>query len=125
MLTHSYSYAAALDVSLKVNWNVADLIGGDKRLDFSKPFLPESLAGIRGLTLSAREKLLLNQIRGNSYLYMFRFVEEYILPFTLDEARHATPGGDPAEVQALVTFAEEEAKHIHLFHRFAEEFKAG
>jgi hypothetical protein len=88
--------------------------------------LPESLAGVRGLTsLSAREKLLLNQIRGNSYLYMFRFVEEYILPFALDEARHATPGGDPAEVQALVTFAEEEAKHIHLFHRFAEEFKAG
>jgi hypothetical protein len=25
----------------------------------------------------------------------------------------------------MTTFAEEEAKHIHLFHRFAEEFKAG
>jgi hypothetical protein len=102
------------------------LIGGDKRLDFSKPFLPDSLAGVAGLSsLSDREKLLLNQIRGNSYLYMFGFVEEFILPFALDEARSATPGGDPFEVRALVTFAEEEAKHIHLFHRFAEEFAAG
>lgn len=126
MLTHNFSYAATLADSIKVNWQVNDLIGGGKHLDFSKPFLPESLAGVRGLsTLNAREKLLLNQIRGNSYLYLFRFVEEYILPFALDEARHATPGGDPAEVQALCTFAEEEAKHIHLFHRFGEEFKAG
>jgi hypothetical protein len=126
MLTHNYSYAATLEDSIKVNWNVNDLIGGDKSLDFSKPFLPETLAGVNGLSsLSAREKLLLNQIRGNSYLYLFRFVEEYILPFALDEARHATPGGEPAEVQALVTFAEEEAKHIHLFHRFGEEFEAG
>ena len=29
------------------------------------------------------------------------------------------------EVRALATFAEEEAKHIHLFKRFAEEFAAG
>ena len=126
MLTHNFTYAATLNDAIKVNWNVNDLIGGDKRLDFSKPFLPESLAGVKGIAcLNAREKLLLNQIRGNSYLYLFRFVEEYILPFALDEARHVTPGGDPAEVQALVTFAEEEAKHIHLFHRFGEEFKTG
>ncbi len=126
MLTHNFSYAAALNDAIKVNWQVSDLIGADKRLDFTKPFLPESLAGVRGLTsLTAREKLLLNQIRGNSYLYLFRFVEEFILPFALDEARRATPGGDPQEVRALVTFADEEAKHIHLFDRFADEFKAG
>lgn len=126
MLTHNFSYEATLADSIKVNWQVADLIGGDKRLDFSKPFLPESLAGVKGIScLSAREKLLLNQIRGNSYLYLFGFVEEFILPFVLDETRHATPGGDPVQVRALVTFAEEEAKHIHLFHRFAEEFKKG
>jgi hypothetical protein len=126
MLTHNYSYEATLADSLKVNWQVNDLIGADKPLDFGKPFLPESLAGVRGLSsLSPREQLLLNQIRGNSYLYLFGFVEEFILPFVLDEARAATPGGDPFEVRALVTFAEEEAKHIHLFHRFAEEFAAG
>lgn len=127
MLTHNYSYEATLADSVKVNWQVSDLIGGDKRLDFTKPFLPESLAQVRSLeTLSAREKLLLNQIRGNSYLYLFGFVEEFILPFVTDEARATMLGSGPAvQVRALMTFAEEEAKHIHLFERFAEEFKAG
>src|ERR1700733_11396682 len=126
MLTHNYSYEATLADALKVNWQVSDLIGGDKRLDFSKPFLPESLAGVRGLSsLNAREKLLLNQIRGNSYLWLFGFVEEFILPFVLDETRAATPGGDSQEVRALATFAEEEAKHIDLFRRFTVEFAAG
>lgn len=77
MLTHNYSYEATLADAVKVNWQVNELIGGDKRLDFTKPFMPESLAGVRSLeSLSAREKLLLNQIRGNSYLYLFGFVEE-------------------------------------------------
>ncbi|HET7501213.1 MAG TPA: hypothetical protein VFK02_09430 [Kofleriaceae bacterium] len=126
MLTHSYSYESTLADALKVNWQVSDLIGPDKRLDFEKPFLPESLAGVAGLaSLSAREKLLLNQIRGNSYLHLFQFVEEYILPFVIDEARAAMPGGDVHEVRALMTFADEEAKHIHLFRRFAEEFAKG
>lgn len=126
MLQHHYSYQATLADSLKIGWQVDDLIGGDKRLDFSKPFLPERLAGVAGLAcLDAREQLLLNQIRGNSYLYLFGFVEEFILPFVIDEARAATPGGDPHEVRALIGFADEEAKHIHLFRRFAEEFAAG
>jgi hypothetical protein len=126
MLSHGYSYEATLTDSLKVGWSVDDLIGEGKRLDFSKPFLPEALAGVRGLgSLSAHEQLLLNQIRGNSYLYLFGFVEEFILPFVLDEARSVLPGGDAFEVRALLTFADEEAKHIHLFRRFAEEFAAG
>jgi len=126
MLTHNYSYESALADALKVGWQVGDLIGPEKRLDFTKPFLPDSLAGVSELSsLGAREKLLLNQIRGNSYLYLFAFVEEFILPFVLDEARSAAPGGEPHEVRALVTFAEEEAKHIHLFKRFADEFAAG
>lgn len=126
MLVHSYSYEAALADALKVTWQVDDLIGPGKRLDFTKPFLPESLAGVRKLaSLDAREQLLLNQIRGNTYLHLFGYLEEYILPYALDEARAATPCGDAYEVRALVTFAEEEAKHIHLFRRFAEEFAAG
>lgn len=126
MLTHSYSYESTLADAVKVGWQVNDLIGPDKKLDFSKPFLPDSLAGVAGLSsLSDREKLLLNQIRGNSYLYMFGFVEEFVVPFVMDEARAAMPGSDVFEMRALVTFAEEEAKHIHLFRRFAEEFAAG
>lgn len=125
MLTHNFSYESTLADALKVNWRVEDLIGGDKQLDFSRPFLPEALAGVKGIAcLSDREKLLLNQIRGNSYLYLFAFVEEFILPFVLDQTRAAVHG-DTIEVLALSTFAEEEAKHIHLFHRFAEEFRRG
>ncbi|WP_438037413.1 hypothetical protein [Sorangium sp. So ce128] len=126
MLTHSYTYEAALADSHKITWRVEDIIGGDKQLDFSKPFLPESLAGTASIRcLSAREQLLLNQIRGNSYLYLFGFVEEFILPFVLDQARAAVHGADAVEVRALVTFAEEEAKHIHLFRRFSAEFARG
>jgi hypothetical protein len=125
MLTHSYTYESALNDALKVAWKVEDLIGADKKFDFAKPFLPESLAQVRGLSsLSAREKLLLNQIRGNSYLYLFGFVEEFIFPFVLEETRVAAHG-DSFEVRALVTFAEEEAKHMHLFRRFGEAFAAG
>lgn len=125
MLTHSYTYESTLTDALKVTGRVEDLIGGDKKLDFTKPFMPEALAGVRGIAcLNDREKLLLNQIRGNSYLYLFGFVEEFILPFVLDQTR-ASVHGDPLEVRALATFAEEEAKHIHLFTRFAAEFAAG
>jgi hypothetical protein len=126
MLSHNYSYEATLNDANKVNWQVEDLIGGDKKLDFSKPFMPESLAGVRELSfLSERERLLLNQIRGNSYLYIFGFVEEFIVPYVLGEATATTPGGNAAEMRALITFAEEEAKHIDLFRRFQKEFTAG
>lgn len=125
MVTRNYDYGSVLADSLKVAWRVEDLIGGDKRLDFTRAFLPDALAGVREIAcLTAREKLLLNQIRGNSYLYLFGFVEEFILPFVLDQARAAVHG-DALEVRALTTFAGEEAKHIHLFQRFAEEFRAG
>lgn len=125
MLAHDYSYESVLTDALKVNWKVEDLIGGDKHLDFSRPFLPEALAGVRSIgCLDKHEKLVLNQIRGNSYLHLFGFVEEFILPFVLDQARDAVHG-DAVEVRALSTFAEEEAKHIHLFLQFAQEFRRG
>src|SRR5262249_16296341 len=60
-----YSYQATLATAQKVNWRVEDIIGGDKRLDFSKPFMPESLARVEPLDfLRADEKRTLNQIRG-------------------------------------------------------------
>ena len=121
----SYSYQATLAASQKVNWRVEDIIGGDKRLDFSKRFMPESLARVELLDfLSADEKRTLNQIRGNSYLSIFIVVEEFILPFLMDHARPHLHGDD-YRVRALLQFAGEEAKHIHLFKRFREEFLAG
>jgi len=91
----NYTYAAALAASQRINWRVEDIIGGEKRLDFDKPFMPEALARIAPLdSLSAREKLLLNQIRGHGYLYQFGLVEEFILPFLLDHMRPRLAGDD-------------------------------
>jgi hypothetical protein len=121
----TYSYEACLAASERVSWRVEDVIGGSKRLDFTKPFLPESLARVQPLTfLSPFDRLVLNQIRGNTYLSMFGLVEEFILPFVLDQARPAL-GGDDHRTRALLQFATEEAKHIHLFHRFQEDFRKG
>ncbi len=124
-MNHQFTYQGALAASEKVNWRVEDLIGGDKTLDFTRPFLPESLARVEPLSfLSADEKLTLNQIRGNGYLYTFGLVEEFILPFVLDHARPQL-NGDDYRVRALLRFAGEEAKHIHLFKCFRQEFRAG
>jgi hypothetical protein len=125
MLTANYNYQETLAASAKVNWRIEDIIGGNKRLDFTKPFMPDSLARVGALDfLNAEEKLLLNQIRGYGYLYTFGVVEEFILPFVLDHARpHLNE--DDYRTRALLQFASEEAKHIHLFKKFKEEFEAG
>jgi hypothetical protein len=124
-MLHTYSYQAALAASEVVHWRVEDIIGGEKRLDFSKPFMPEALAQIKPLTfLTKEEKRILNQIRGNAYLCIFGLVEEFILPFVLDHARQQLQGND-YRIRALLQFAGEEAKHIHLFKRFRQEFEDG
>ena len=125
MLTTNYTYQETLRASVRANWRIEDIIGGNKRLDFTKPFMPESLARVESLTfLNAEEKILLNQIRGYGYLYTFGVVEEFILPFVLDHVRPHLDEDD-YRTRALLQFAGEEAKHIHLFKKFAEEFKAG
>jgi hypothetical protein len=104
---------------------VEDIIGGDKKLDFSKPFMPESLAQVKQLSfLTPEEQRTLNQIRGHEYLSMFGLVEEFILPYVVDHARQQL-SGDDYRVRALLQFAGEEAKHIHLFKRFRQEFEEG
>ena len=125
MLTSNYNYQETLAASVKANWRIEDIIGGDKRLDFTKPFLPESLARVESLDfLSRAEKILLNQTRGFGYLYTFAVVEEFILPFVLDHVRpHLNE--DDYRTRALLQFAGEEAKHIQLFKKFGEEFEAG
>ena len=124
-MTYQYSYKELLARAERINWRVEDLIGGDKALDFSKPFLPESLARTSRLDfLSGDERRTLNQIRGHAYLSIFGLVEEFILPFVLDHARGYVHGDEYRE-RALLEFAGEEAKHIHLFRRFREEFVAG
>ena len=49
-MQHNYSYESALETSERISWRVEDIIGGEKRLDFSKPFMPESLAQVKELS---------------------------------------------------------------------------
>jgi hypothetical protein len=121
----AYDYAGILAAAERSTWRVEDVIGGDRRLDFGRRFLPESLARVEPLSfLLERDRIALNQIRGNGYLYVFGLVEEFILPFVLDQARPQLHGDSP-RVRALLRFASEEAKHIDLFRRFRQEFEAG
>ena len=119
-----YRFETVLSASERINWQVEDLIGNGKHLDFTKSFMPESLARVERLDfLTPRERMVLNQIRGHDYLYTFGLVEEFILPFVLDHARPLLRGSD-ARVRAFLNFASEEAKHIDLFKRFREDFLA-
>jgi len=124
-MNHGYTYQAALASSEAINWRIEDIIGGTKRLDFSKPFMPETFARVEQLTfLNDEEKRILNQIRGNAYLCIFGLVEEFILPFVLDETRPQLQPDD-YRTRALLKFASEEAKHIQLFKQFRREFEEG
>ncbi|HVO93660.1 MAG TPA: hypothetical protein VMT22_12500 [Terriglobales bacterium] len=124
MINH-YTYQGTLEASERIGWRVEDIIGGTKRLNFSRPFMPESLAQVKGLSfLSDEEQCVLNQIRGHEYLAMFGLVEEFILPYVVDHARLQL-SGDDYRVRALLQFAGEEAKHIHLFKSFRRDFEAG
>jgi hypothetical protein len=124
-MTYQYSFKDCLQRAERITWRVEDLIGEDKKLDFARPFLPERLARAAELEfLSARERIALNQIRGHAYLSIFGLVEEFILPFVLDHARPFINGED-YRARALLEFANEEAKHIHLFRRFRDAFTAG
>src|SRR5215510_6479739 len=103
-MNHGYTYQSTLAASDAVHWRIEDIIGGEKRLDFSRPFMPESLARVLEISfLSDDEKRVLNQIRGNTYLCIFGLVEEFILPFVLDHVRLQLPGDD-YHVRALLQF---------------------
>jgi hypothetical protein len=125
MSTATATYERTLKSTPRVPWRIEDVLGDDDRLDFSRPFLPESLARTAAIgSLSAGERRILNQIRANAYLSIFGLVEEFILPFVLDHARPEL-AADDWRTRALLQFAGEEAKHIQLFKRFREAFEAG
>ncbi|MBI1212047.1 MAG: hypothetical protein GC190_11335 [Alphaproteobacteria bacterium] len=124
-MSYHYNFKDVLGRAERITWRVEDLIGEGKTLDFTKPFMPESLARVEALSfLNADEKRLLNQVRGHAYLSIFGIVEEFIVPFVLDHARPFINGED-YRARAFLEFVGEEAKHIHLFRRFREEFKKG
>jgi len=122
---HSFDFGAILAASNRASWQIEDVLPDEATLDFGRNFLPEALArtAVAG-GLSSDEQRLLNQIRGHEYLSMFGMVEEFILPFVLDHARPQLDGDDE-RVRALLQFAGEEAKHIHLFRLFHRRFTDG
>jgi len=124
-MTQTLNYERLLETSKRVNWRLEDIIGADKPMDFSKPFLPESFARTTSLDfLGKAERLKLNQIRAFGYLAMFELVERCILP-VIEELTPSKPGQDPHRAPALAQFAAEETKHIELFVRFRAAFVEG
>src|SRR5690242_2845472 len=122
---HNFNYEATLASSLRAQWQLDEVLRTDQELDFSRNFMPESLARTAALTsLSPAEQRILNQISAHQYLCVFGLVEEFILPFLMDHARPALRGDD-WRIRALLNFANEEAKHIHLFKRFHDAFVRG
>ncbi len=122
---HDYNFAEVLASSARAAWQIEDVLPEGAQLDFSRDFLPEALARTGAVPgLSPEQRRILNQIRGHEYLTIFGLVEEFILPFVLDHARPQL-NGDNERVRALLNFAGEEAKHIHLFKLFHERFTEG
>jgi hypothetical protein len=125
-IQHDYDYGTTYRQALQVNWQVEDIIGGEKTLDFRKSFLPDVWVDANGLDfLSEKEKLAVNHIRSHSYLYLFGFVEEFIAPFVVNHVQNRIHSAAHEELRALLHFAEEEVKHIELFNRFGQEFRSG
>jgi hypothetical protein len=91
------------------------------RLDLSVPFLPEALAGlsaVRALDEGA-DRLLMNQIRGVSYLHLFDVLETCLA----DAARvHATRDVDERDTLAPLLRLDA-FDHNDLFHGFERTFE--
>lgn len=121
----TFTYQSIWQDAQRVDWQVSDLISPDRPLDFTRPFLPEAIARVTDIAcLSSQEQLTLNQIRGKSYLHLFVVVEQFIIPMVLDQIK-VMGYGDIFATQALLGFAEEEGKHIHLFQSFNKAFEQG
>jgi hypothetical protein len=119
---HNFSYGDVLVASARAAWRIEDILPEGAKLDFECNFMPQSLARTASAPgLTPDEQQVLNQIRGHEYLSIFGLVEEFILPFVLDHARPQLDG-DNLRVRALLGFAGEEAKHIHLFKQFHKLF---
>ena len=124
MLAHTYSYEECLHNSLKVAWKEEDVLK-NRDFDYSKRFLPNRLAGVDEITCLDRDaKLKLNQIIGNAYCHIFAYVEEFIVPQTLEEAQRDIYG-EEARLRALIRFAEDETKHQQMFRRSMALFEKG
>ncbi|HET9736113.1 MAG TPA: hypothetical protein VFP62_12645 [Burkholderiales bacterium] len=110
-------YAAAVDASKRVRWEIdRDVIRG-REIDFSRKFLPDGLALVERFgNLNAQGRRLASQIQGRTYANMFGLVERFIGAKFLQVSKdHCL--GDQKALEALVRSADEEIKHQELFRR--------
>jgi hypothetical protein len=113
-------YAAAIEASKRVRWDIdRDVIRG-RKFDMGKHFLPDGLSKVTQLTfLRPNEVRFLSQIQGRTYANMFGMTERFIGAKTLEvTGSHAL--GDQVAFEALVRFTDEELKHQELFRRIEE-----
>ena len=70
---HDFNYQATLASSLRAQWQLDDVLREDQELDFSRNFMPESLARTRAVEgLNAFEQKMLNQISAHRVPEHFR-----------------------------------------------------
>lgn len=98
---------------------------GAGRLDFSRPFLPDSLAMTGPLEfLSPTESRALNQIRGYGYLHMASLVEALLLPLAMDHLQPAL-GREDLQVRGLLALVLAEARRALRVAGLNDAFEAG
>ena len=113
----SKRYARAVEVSKRIRWEIDRDVIKDRKLDFTKKFLPDGLSRIDRLDfLDAPAQRLLSQIQGRTYANMFALVERFIAAKMLDVSRDHWLG-DQNALEALIRFGDEEVKHQALFRR--------
>jgi hypothetical protein len=110
-------YARCVKASRRVRWDIdVDVIRG-RSFDFSRKFLPDGLSKADELGfLNPREKILMSQIQGRTYAYLFGLLERYISVKILELASAQSLGNQLA-LEGLVRFSDEELKHQELFRR--------
>jgi len=110
-------YAQLVRSSKKAEWQIDRDLLQDRRFDFSRKFLPDSLSLVDRLSfLTTHEARLLSQIQGRTYAYIFGLVERFISAKMLDQGR-AHVFDDQLALEALVRFSNDEIKHQELFRR--------
>ncbi|HZI04337.1 MAG TPA: hypothetical protein VEZ71_09960 [Archangium sp.] len=125
-MTHQDTeYQSCIQNSERVSWRLDDLLPKETVIDFSRRILSDSLTGTEGIgCLSAEEKLMLNQLRSNSYAHLFLFLEEYAVALAAHRAGLELHK-NPTHMRALLRFTEEEIKHQQLFARYTAAFARG
>ena len=123
-MNRPHNYRQLLETSRRVNWSLEDLVGEGSRLDFTRPFLPETYAQTKPLEfLRPEEKLKLNQIRARGYLAFFELFEACVVPFIIDQADD-NAASELFRAEALRHFVSEEQKHRELFRAVLRDFDA-